>query len=256
MPHLPDDDGFEPPLKVLRKRINGVYREDHGFSGPTRRYLLMVVMLVGLASVPTLAVITAGTSEIAHNGRKDAMDAPFLPPAASGPVRPATPPKNPFGYDDPSVAPSDSDTEPAKPPGVSTPRPPSTGAPRMPEVPGLPRVPDDPPRPAPTRSDVDPRGGSTDGGVSRPAPATVFPTVPGLPEVPDEDWNDSLARRAPRVSGAFLASPGRPDPDSDHSPSDKPDSSDNADLSNDCADNDSTSTDRSTGGPTPAGGQQ
>ncbi|GIF08065.1 hypothetical protein [Actinoplanes siamensis] len=170
MPHLPDDDGYEPPLKVLRKRFNGVYREDHGFSGPTRRYLLMVAMLVGLASLPTLAVITAGTSEIAGNRHDRALDAPFRPPPASSRVRPS----NHSRYGDPGRPPSDSGARPAQPPGVSRPdrtgdRP--SGANRVPTVPGLPRVPDDvpsPPRP-------------------RPDTITVFPTVPGLPPVPD-DW--------------------------------------------------------------------
>ena len=54
---MPDqrEDDHVPPIKVMRKRLNGVYRADAGFSGPTRRYVLIVAMLVGLASVPTLA---------------------------------------------------------------------------------------------------------------------------------------------------------------------------------------------------------
>ena len=87
MPHLPDD--FAPPPKVLRKRLNGVYREDLGFSGPTRRYVLTVALLVGLASVPTLAVLSAGPGEITGDDRSGAMDVPFLPPTATGPVLPA-----------------------------------------------------------------------------------------------------------------------------------------------------------------------
>src|SRR4051794_3837346 len=69
----------------MRKRLNGVYRADSGFSGPTRRYVLIVALLVGLASVPTLAAITAGTNELA-DGTTDTMDIPFLPPASPGPV--------------------------------------------------------------------------------------------------------------------------------------------------------------------------
>src|SRR5690348_2332788 len=71
----------------MRKRLNGVYRADSGFSGPTRRYVLIVALLVGLASVPTLAAITAGSSELADGGT-DTMDIPFLPPASPGPVHP------------------------------------------------------------------------------------------------------------------------------------------------------------------------
>ncbi|WIM96634.1 hypothetical protein ACTOB_000082 [Actinoplanes oblitus] len=171
MPHLPDDDGYEPPLKVLRKRLDGVYREDHGLSGPTRRYILMVALLVGLASIPTLAVITAGTSEITRNKRTGAMDAPFLPPPATGPVRPSPTPGNHSRHADPKRSPSLSST--TTPPGVS----PGHGVP-----------------PAPS-SDVDHQTG--DAGAE-PSPAvTAFPTVPGLPVVPPEDWDSPLARRAP-----------------------------------------------------------
>src|SRR5690348_18369450 len=70
----------------MRKRLNGVYRADTGFSGPTRRYVLIVALLVGLASVPTLAAITAGSSEIADGGT-DTMDIAFLPPASPGPIQ-------------------------------------------------------------------------------------------------------------------------------------------------------------------------
>ncbi|MEU8612674.1 hypothetical protein AB0C29_32255, partial [Actinoplanes sp. NPDC048791] len=87
MPEQPDDDGLVPPIKVMRKRLNGVYSAE-GFSGPTRRYVLIVAMLVGLASLPTLAAITAGSREL-DDDRTGAMDVPFIPPASTGPVRPA-----------------------------------------------------------------------------------------------------------------------------------------------------------------------
>ena len=97
---MPDDD-LVPPLKIMRRRLNGVYRADSGFSGPTRRYVLIVALLVGLASVPTLAAITAGSNELADGGT-DTMDIPFLPPASPGPVHPdsrvgASPPLLPPG---------------------------------------------------------------------------------------------------------------------------------------------------------------
>ncbi len=78
--------GLVPPLKVLRRRLDGVYRAD-GFSGPTRRYVLIVALLVGLASLPTLAAITAGSNEL-DDGSTGAMDVPFLPPPSAGPVIP------------------------------------------------------------------------------------------------------------------------------------------------------------------------
>lgn len=143
MPHLPDDDYFARPLKVLRKRINGVYREDLGFSGPTRRYVVMVALLVALASFPTLAILTTGSSEITDDGRPGAMDVPFLPPPATGPVNPTTiqgygekPPRphqlpsaNPGGVPEPpSVAPTPSASRaPAVPPSRAA-TPPSRGA--------------------------------------------------------------------------------------------------------------------------------
>ncbi|MFI7596339.1 hypothetical protein [Actinoplanes sp. NPDC049681] len=85
MSQQPNDDGLVPPIKVLRKRLNGVYSAE-GLTGPTRRYVLLVVMLVGLASLPTLAAITAGSNELADGG-STVTDVPFIPPASSGPVR-------------------------------------------------------------------------------------------------------------------------------------------------------------------------
>ena len=95
MPDAPDDEPTEP-LQVMRKRRNGVYRADTGFSGPTRRYVLIVALLVLLASVPTAAAITAGTNELA-DGKSDTLDIPVLPPASPGPVRGT----GPGGYDRP-----------------------------------------------------------------------------------------------------------------------------------------------------------
>jgi hypothetical protein len=91
VPAVPEqpDGGLVPPVKVLRKRVNGVYRAD-GFSGPTRRYVLVVALLVALASLPTLAAITAGSNEL-ERGTTGAMDVPFLPPPSSGPVVPVQP---------------------------------------------------------------------------------------------------------------------------------------------------------------------
>jgi hypothetical protein len=89
VPEKSNEDGLVPPLKVLRRRVNGVYRAD-GLAGPTRRYVLIVALLVGLASLPTLAAITAGKDEL-DDGSTGAMDVPFLPPPSAGPVIPALP---------------------------------------------------------------------------------------------------------------------------------------------------------------------
>jgi hypothetical protein len=119
---VPDqpEDNLAPPVKIMRKRLNGVYRADAGFSGPTRRYVLIVALLVGMASVPTLAAITAGTNELA-DGKTDTMDIPVLPPVSPGPIRTGVgspsgspqalppsglPPNSPFVRPKPSVPPS------------------------------------------------------------------------------------------------------------------------------------------------------
>ncbi|MEV8506843.1 hypothetical protein AB0368_18815 [Actinoplanes sp. NPDC051475] len=85
MSQQPNDEGLVPPIKVLRKRLNGVYSAE-GLTGPTRRYVLLVVMLVGLASLPTLAAITAGSNELAGGG-STVTDVPFIPPASTGPIQ-------------------------------------------------------------------------------------------------------------------------------------------------------------------------
>lgn len=211
MPHLPDDDGLVPPLKVLRKRLNGVYQEDLGFSGPTRRYVLMVALLVGLASVPTLAVLTTGSSEISGGNRPGAMDVPFLPPPASGPVRPApsapsAPPKiadatekdhsKRYAQSDRKLVerkrPTSGSDAVSKPPKrakrsekkAARPvraRAPRRVVPKLPVVPGLPVVPED-------------------DDLARPDPPAGFPSLPNLPEVPsdqDEPGDPHPGRRRP-----------------------------------------------------------
>ena len=121
---MPDeqDDNLVPPLKVMRKRLNGVYRADSGFSGPTRRYVLIVALLVGLASIPTLAAITAGSNELS-NGKTDTMDVPFLPPASPGPIqtrrRGAGSGSGEIGSS-PAPSPSLSTATPAAPPSPSS----------------------------------------------------------------------------------------------------------------------------------------
>ncbi|GGN80927.1 hypothetical protein GCM10010112_56900 [Actinoplanes lobatus] len=233
MPRLPDDDGYEPPLKVLRKRLNGVYREDLGFSGPTRRYLLMVALLVGLASLPTLAVLTAGRSEITGTNRPGAMDVPFLPPPASGPVRPFPPPsveapikpQTDQGYGQ-STRPGKSGT-PSRPAASRHPSSPSSpaspnaarvfppSAPRAGAVPSRVAVPARPARP----KRVQPRR------MARSAPGGI-PTVPELPAVPAEDEVPKSSRPSlfPFVPGRATPSPrAAPDePDRGSSDHDEP----------------------------------
>ena len=84
---VPGDDaagggaGLVPPMSVMRQRLGRIHRAD-GFAGPTRRYVLLVALLVALASLPTLGAITAGTVAMdADEG--GAMDVPFLPPPSA-----------------------------------------------------------------------------------------------------------------------------------------------------------------------------
>ena len=104
-----EDDGQGRPLKVMRKRLNGVYSAD-GLRGPTRRYVLIVALLVGLASVPTLAAITA---EPLEDGKTGGMDAPLLPPVSLGPVRTPLPSVEPSASSGSGSAPSSSAGTPA-----------------------------------------------------------------------------------------------------------------------------------------------
>src|ERR1700760_4291118 len=88
----------------MRKRLNGVYRADSGFSGPTRRYVLIVALLVGLASIPTLAPPPAASDELSGD-KGHTMDIPFLPPASAGPIqgqRPLPAPSSPAPSPSPS----------------------------------------------------------------------------------------------------------------------------------------------------------
>ncbi|GIE32175.1 hypothetical protein Ait01nite_052200 [Actinoplanes italicus] len=251
MPHLPDDD-YAPPPKVLRKRLNGVYREDLGFSGPTRRYVLTVAMLVGLASVPTLAVLTTGSSEITGDDRPGAMEVPFLPPPSTGPVRPApidpdpapapstslskSPPRGygqstreptPAGPSAPGSAENPDSASPGKgSPSSTSPVPSRTSATSRPAPPRKPTgTRTVPPRDAASHRPVSPGGPpphrpdtSRDSAPDRHV-APRIPVVPDLPVVPEEDRIPE-----PVLPGDFPTVPGLPEvpdePDSDRRESD------------------------------------
>ncbi|XVU25571.1 hypothetical protein ACQPZJ_00455 [Actinoplanes sp. CA-054009] len=220
---MPDqrDDDLVPPMKVMRKRLNGVYRADTGFSGPTRRYVLIVALLVGLASIPTLAAITAGTNEI-NGDRTDTMDVPVLPPALPGPVAVAPSASASAGPAPATKSPASRSTaskgaEQAagtakrlglllgqaghqRPLGQAGQREPFAALPGMPRVPGLPSVgsPDSPAtRPSGGGSSTGrprPPGEERSGGRKPEAPVRLgVPAVPDLPSVPDEPEEPDLA---------------------------------------------------------------
>ena len=67
-----------------------------GLAGPTRRYAIIVILLVALASIPTLAAISAGAATLGASTATERTQ-PFLiqPPRAPiviVPPAPATPP--------------------------------------------------------------------------------------------------------------------------------------------------------------------
>ncbi|BBH65533.1 hypothetical protein ACTI_22180 [Actinoplanes sp. OR16] len=225
MHHQSDDDHFAPPLKVLRKRLNGVYREDHGFSGPTRRYVIMVALLVGLASVPTLAVLSTGSEEISGRDRPGAMDVPFLPPPATGPVVPPSPSQPPPSSPPPSPSASGSvgglsDKDQTKRGYVGKQRRPAATSKRTSSARDVPAIsnPAKPRKsasrkPVPKRAPVrkkEPRRSELpavsdfpeipglpvvpeENDVTRPESPPDFPEIPDLPDVPDDDepdWRD------------------------------------------------------------------
>jgi hypothetical protein len=214
--HQSDDDDFAPPPKVLRKRLNGVYREDHGFSGPTRRYVIMVALLVGLASVPTLAVLTTGSREIARQDRPGAMDVPFLPPPPTGPVTsppsvtpsagPSAPPPSSRPAPTRSVPRQKTDKDQTKQ-GYGEKRAPAskkTRASGSRDVPAIshPAKPRKFPAPKPVRK-------------KKPPPAGRLPVVPGLPEVPAE--HDDVSR--PEQPSEIPTVPGLPSVPTESAPS-------------------------------------
>ncbi len=234
-----DDDHPVPPIKVMRKRLNGVYQADTGFSGPTRRYVLIVALLVGLASLPTLAAITAGSRELSE-GRTDTMDIPFLPPASSGPVQQqpsVLPTQLPSAEPDPSVEP-DPDALGGTAQGAAQSADAAVRAGRLigqagkrkPATTGTHGG-----RKATTKTRVDdsrgssPRAGRKPGGSSRddsdstggsrdePAHWGRKPFVPGLPSVPADESVDAEPPppRKPVV-------PDLPDVPDDPDPSDEP----------------------------------
>jgi hypothetical protein len=93
--------------------------------------VLIVALLVGLASIPTLAAITAGTNELS-DGKTDTMDVPFLPPASPGPIRTRRPGRVPGSGEigsSPAASPSRSPAASAAPPSVDPSASPSPALP-------------------------------------------------------------------------------------------------------------------------------
>ncbi|MDT5042636.1 MAG: hypothetical protein QOE51_3621 [Actinoplanes sp.] len=168
-----DDDRLVPPLKVMRRRLDGVYSAG-GFRAPTRRYVAIVALLVGLASVPTLAAITAGSLD--DDTTSGAMDVPLLPQISPGPVGPG---------DSTGSGPARTETPaPSATPAPSTTPPRPTRSPRPIRGQAGPRV-ARPSAPSPSRNETPgpgsrpPRHRATPKKPSRTGPAESAPHSSG-----------------------------------------------------------------------------
>jgi hypothetical protein len=220
VPRYPDDD-LVPPLKVMRKRLNGVYRADSGFSGPTRRYVLLVALLVGLASVPTLAAITAGSNELA-DGKTDTLDIPVLPPASPGPVVGTSPEPTPSSSSGVGDVPQSD-----QPPSVRGGSDGGEAAVRAGRLVGeagkrKPRAPARSPAPSPARS----KKPASDPSMIAFPPLPGMRTLPGLPPIGGRTAEPGVLPSLPSDSDTPADPTPAPDRNSQDSDPDKSDSSD------------------------------
>jgi hypothetical protein len=69
--------------------LGGAHRAD-GLAGPPRRYLVIVVLLAGTASLPLVAAISAGPATVGGPALGDTR--PFIAPPSEGPVVVPLPP--------------------------------------------------------------------------------------------------------------------------------------------------------------------
>jgi hypothetical protein len=91
MPHISGRPGRAsqgsagPAEDQLAKDQKECVVPDYGVAGPTRRYALIVAMLVGLTSVPTLTLIVIGSASV-RQGERGPGTAPLLGPRPQAPV--------------------------------------------------------------------------------------------------------------------------------------------------------------------------
>lgn len=85
----PRGDAADPPF-----RLAGLHRAD-GLTGPPRRYLLVVALLAGAASLPLIAAVAAGPGAGGRSALGDIT--PFLGPPSGGPVIVPLPPASGLG---------------------------------------------------------------------------------------------------------------------------------------------------------------
>src|SRR5256885_17201977 len=126
---------------------------DHGMSGPTRRYALIVGMLVALATVPTLVVLAVGA---AWAGDRQSGGTPPRGASTGDPVIVLSPPSGPARPGAAvAVPPAGPAEQPLPPPGRPVPVPVAARpapAPRAARPEGVPAATD----PVPTPTDPEP----------------------------------------------------------------------------------------------------
>src|SRR2546430_7283200 len=156
---------------------------DHGMSGPTRRYALIVGMLVALATVPTLVVLAVGAAWV---GDRQSGGTPPRGASTGDPVIVLSPP---------TAGPRNADPVTVPPPGAD----PATPEPSQPAPVAVAALPvPAPPHPVTGRATP-----------ARPRPATPGPTAPGptapRPTVPAPTPTDPVP--SPSSSDVPAASP-------------------------------------------------
>jgi hypothetical protein len=75
---------------VAVRRVAGVHRPA-GMAGPTRRYMVIVVMLATMSSLPIIAAISAGSANVGESVDASGTT-PFIAPPSEGPVVVPPPP--------------------------------------------------------------------------------------------------------------------------------------------------------------------
>jgi hypothetical protein len=105
--------------------VAGLHRAE-GLSGPTRRYAIIVALLVALASLPTVAAISAGSATLGA-GMTGGGTTPFI----------VQPPDVPIVVVPPAAAPPGVAAGPAQPrgsaqPAIARPRPAPSAGPKRP----------------------------------------------------------------------------------------------------------------------------
>lgn len=226
MPNPGDGPAVPPPARhrlpggmhVARRPAAGRHRAE-GLAGPTRRYTVIVIMLVTMASLPVLAAISAGSATIGSTADSGGTT-PFIALPSTGPVvvppptaltpEPALPAVEPVSararpavrtrpdYREPLPDHPARPTESAPAPPPAPPAPPSP-SPTPPSKPPETRPPTWVP-PWPTRPPV-------------PTPRPTWPTRPPTPTWPAWPTVSPPCPPTPQLSSLLPERPGSPNGD-------------------------------------------